>query len=257
MGLMTTRFFIKMGYLGTGYAGWQIQPGSPTIQWELDQALSLILRCEIHSTGAGRTDTGVHARCFYAHADLPLDQRALDTDQLTYKLNRLLPYGIAIHNVIPVNAGAHARFDAISRTYHYYISTTKDPFTHGRAWLMTRPLDMAAMNKAAGILMEYDDFGCFSKSNTQVNNTRCNIMSAVWQFEEKQLVFKITANRFLRNMVRAITGTMVDVGLGKISPEKFRMIIESGDRRKAGYSAPACGLYLWDINYPFLDETQS
>ena len=246
------RHFIKLSYVGTGFAGWQIQPGSPTIQRELNQSLSLILQEEIHTTGAGRTDTGVHARCFYAHADLPLTNGQLDTSWLVYKLNRLLPHGVAVLSVFPVQGDAHARFDAISRTYHYYICTQKDPFMHGRAWLMTRRLNLENMQKAADMLLDFEDFGCFARSNTQVKTNLCHVISAQWEAQDQQLVFKITANRFLRNMVRSIVGTMVDMGLDRLSLDGFREVIESGDRKKAGYSAPACGLYLWDVQYPFI-----
>ncbi len=244
------RYFVHMCYEGSAYCGWQIQPGLPTVQQTLDEALGILLKTDIRTMGAGRTDTGVHAKEFYAHFDGPAAAEMPDLQQLTYKLNKVLPHDIAIFEIIPVHARAHARYDAISRTYHYYICTRKDPFWQGRAWIFERKLNLEAMQQATSLLFSYEDFSSFSKSNTQVKTNLCQIMVAQWTREDHLLKFEIKANRFLRNMVRAITGTLVDVGLEKLSPEDFALIIESKDRNQAGYSAPGCGLYLSGIEYP-------
>ena len=245
------RYFIKLSYLGTGFHGWQIQSASPTIQQTLEEALSLLLKEEVRLTGAGRTDTGVHARVFYAHFTSTLPPDAVKNHQLVYKLNRLLPPGIAVHEIFPVAENAHARFHATSRTYQYYICTKKDPFWHQRAWLYERRLNINAMQEAAGILKEHDDFSSFARSNTQVKTNICHVQKANWESDGHILCFTIQADRFLRNMVRAITGTMVDIGLEKVTTEGFDHIIRQKDRRCAGYSAPAWGLYLTDIRYPY------
>ncbi len=245
------RYFIRLSYLGTGFHGWQIQSGSPTIQQTLEEALSLLIREEIRLTGAGRTDTGVHAKIFYAHFTSEQPASVIADRHLVYKLNRLLPQGIAVHAIFPVAGNAHARFHATSRTYQYFICTEKDPFWYQRAWQYERPLQIKAMQEAAGILTEHDDFSSFARSNTQVKTNICRVQKAVWEQDGHILCFTIQADRFLRNMVRAIVGTMVDVGLEKITPAGFDMIIRKKDRRCAGYSAPAWGLYLTDIQYPY------
>lgn len=245
------RYFVKLSYLGTGFHGWQIQPGSPTIQQTLEEALSLLLKEEIRLTGAGRTDAGVHARVFYAHFTTTLSPELVANRELVYKSNRLLPPGIAVHDVFPVAANAHTRFDAISRSYQYFICTEKDPFWYQRAWQYERPLNMMAMQEAAHILKTHDDFSSFARSNTQVKTNICQIYQATWESDGHLRCFSIKADRFLRNMVRAIVGTMMDVGHEKISPEDFDLIIRKKDRRCAGYSAPAWGLYLTDIQYPY------
>lgn len=244
------RYFIWLSYNGAAYYGWQVQPGSPTVQQTLNNALAILLREDVETTGAGRTDTGVHASKFVAHFDTALPAPALNLPQLTYKLNRILPSDIAIERIEPVKPDAHARFSAISRTYHYYISTHKDPFQNGRSWLVERRLNFDAMQQAADLLKAYDDFESFSKTNTQVKTFICKVTEAQWEQLGNLLRFEITADRFLRNMVRAIVGTLIEVGLGKISPDDFASIIESKDRSQAGYSAPGCGLFLVDIKYP-------
>ncbi len=244
------RYFVRMGFMGSAYHGWQIQEKSDSIQGETENAFSLLLREKIRLTGAGRTDTGVHAKEFYAHFDTHTEPGHIREMNLVYKLNRLLPQTIAIYSVIPVKPKAHARFDATDRTYQYFICTRKDPFYHDRAWLFERPLDIDLMQKAADLLKGKDDFSSFARSNTQVKTNICTVNNAVWQKQEHILVFKINADRFLRNMVRSIVGTLVSAGLEKLTTDDFRSIIKARDRSRAGYSAPACGLYLTGVKYP-------
>jgi tRNA pseudouridine38-40 synthase len=253
---LTYRYFIKLSYDGTNYHGWQKQPGDVSIQETIEDALKRILREDISLTGAGRTDTGVHAREYYAHFVSNLSVEKLLKKNLVFKLNSILPHDIAIDTIIPVKPDAHARFDAISRTYHYIISTKKDPFLTGKAWINNRPLDLGKMQSATKVLLKHNDFTSFSKSNTQTKTNNCKIISAEWSKEDNLLIFKITADRFLRNMVRAIVGTMIDVGLGKISESDLDNIIKAKSRKKAGYSVPACGLYLHEIIYSFELITQ-
>lgn len=247
---MLHRYFIWLSYKGTAYCGWQIQPGSPSVQQTLNNALTVLLREDVETTGAGRTDTGVHASTFVAHFDTAQTAEELNLKQLTYKLNRILPADIGIQRIEEVKPDIHARFSALSRTYHYFICTQKDPFQTGRSWLMERRLNLEAMQQAAHLLQAYEDFESFSKTNTQVKTFLCIVSKAQWEQEGHMLRFEITADRFLRNMVRAIVGTLVDVGLGKISADDFATIIESKDRNQAGYSAPGCGLFLINILYP-------
>ncbi|MFO7874467.1 MAG: tRNA pseudouridine(38-40) synthase TruA [Bacteroidales bacterium] len=244
------RYFIRLSYLGHGFHGWQKQSKAPTIQEKLEEVLSTLLREEVRTMGAGRTDTGVHAETFYAHFDTSYTPEVIESIQLVFKANRMLPSTIAIQDIFHVPPKAHTRFDAISRTYHYYICTRKDPFWASRAWFYDRPMDITALQDTASILFNHNDFACFSKTHTQVKTTLCDIYAAEWQVYDHILCFRIEANRFLRNMVRAIVGTMTDAGLGKISTADFDRIIQSKDRCQAGYSAPAQGLYLMDIRYP-------
>ncbi|TVR38826.1 MAG: tRNA pseudouridine(38-40) synthase TruA [Bacteroidia bacterium] len=250
MGSNTYRYFIRMAYMGTGYFGWQIQSVSLTIQGELERVLGLLFREPVRTIGAGRTDTGVHAREFYAHFDCSHDPESLQKLQVVYKANHMLAPSIVIYDIFPVPPNAHSRFHATQRTYQYYIITRKDPFLMDRAWFFQSKLDLEIMGEAAGILLEYNDFKSFSKSNTQVKTNICKIHEAVWEQNDHVLCFRITADRFLRNMVRAITGTIVEVGLHKTTIDQFRQIIESRDRRRAGYSVPAHGLFLEKIMYP-------
>ncbi len=247
------RYFIELSYNGKPYHGWQIQPNAITVQEELEKALSLLLRQNIKITGAGRTDTGVHALQMFAHFDI---DQPVETAKLVNKLNAFLPQDIAIRQIRRVTADAHARFDALSRSYKYYIHRYKQPFLYDRSWYFTKDLDVKLMNKAANILLLYDDFKSFSKTHTDVKTYICRIDEARWDVTDNQLVFSITADRFLRNMVRAIVGTLVDVGLHKISEADFVKIIEAGDRQQAGFSVPAHALFLTQITYPdniFLD----
>ncbi len=244
------RYFIKMAYIGTNYHGWQIQPGSISVQEVLQEALGKLLGSSISVMGAGRTDTGVHARCFCAHFDSLHSVEEIKQKQIRYKLNRMLPADIAINEIWAVRENAHARFDAISRTYQYFIATKKDPYNANTAWLFERDIDIGAMKKSAEILFKHTNFASFSRSNTQVKTFDCQVMKAEWRQQDHLIIFEIRANRFLRNMVRALVGTMVDVGLGKLTPEAFEEIVLSQDRRNAGYSAPAKGLHLFEIAYP-------
>jgi len=244
------RYFLRLSYLGTNYHGWQIQPGSITVQELLQDALSLILRENTGVMGAGRTDTGVHAKVFYAHFDSRQTAEAINTLELRFKVNRILPPDIAVHEIIPVTPEAHARFHATSRTYQYFIALQKDPYRSQFSWLLERRLDIDLMQEAATRLMQHKDFTSFARSNTSVKTNDCIIDKVQWEQENHILKFEIRANRFLRNMVRAIVGTLVDVGLGKTSADDFETIILSKNRGNAGYSAPACGLHLTGIEYP-------
>jgi len=241
------RYFIELSYNGKEYHGWQNQPNAITVQQILEEKLSVLLRSKIEVTGAGRTDTGVHASQMFAHFDAEVE---IDASDLVYKLNSILPIDIAIHNLFRVKDEAHARFDAISRTYHYKISTTKNVFKNDFAYQLLLPLDIDKMNEACNILNQYKDFQCFSKSHSDVKTYQCDIKFAKWAIENKELKFIITADRFLRNMVRAIVGTMINIGLGKIEVNDLHKIIESKNRSEAGFSVPARGLYLSQIIYP-------
>lgn len=243
------RFFIEISYDGTAYHGWQMQNDDPTVQQMLETGLKYKLGLTGKVTGCGRTDTGVHARQFFAHFDLddvPDDQQI---ENAVWELNSYLPVDIAVHRIFRVSDDAHARFDAIARTYKYYINILKDPFTDRFTWYYRAPLDIKSMNRAAEILMEYSDFTSFSKLHTDVKTNNCRISEATWNNSEGQLIFTITADRFLRNMVRAIVGTMVEVGRGKLAPEDLRQIILRKDRGAAGMSVPARGLFLEKVDY--------
>ena len=241
------RYFIHLSYNGKNYCGWQRQPHSLSVQEELEKAMSLLLREPIALVGAGRTDSGVHARNYFAHFDYtpPLPHN------LVNKLNSFLPKEIAIKDIFSVSDSAHARFDATSRTYQYVISLEKNPFLYEQSYYLFQSLDISLMNEACKILFEFNDFQCFSKSNTDVKTYICELKEAHWRQEEGLLIFRITADRFLRNMVRAIVGTMIEVGNKKISLTEFRSIIESKNRSKAGFSVPGNALFLEEITYPF------
>ena len=242
------RYFITLSYDGTRYHGWQVQPNGVSVQGELQRGLSLLLRQEVAVTGAGRTDTGVHARMMVAHFDFDGDE--LDVRQLAYKLNKLLPADIAIHDVRLVAPDMHARFSALSRTYYYYIHTEKSPFLRHYSCELHYPIDFQAMNQAGAIMMEYEDFGAFCKSHADVKTTLCHVTHAQWhQTSPSTWYFEITANRFLRNMVRAVVGTMIEVGRGRLSLDNFRKVIEGKRRSDAGESMPAHALFLVDIKY--------
>ena len=245
------RYFIELAYNGAGFHGWQIQPNGITIQEELNKALTTLLQEDIYVIGAGRTDTGVHASFYVAHfeTDKEFCVEDFNLDHLVYKLNRILSRNIAIYKIYPVVENMHARFSAVSRTYKYYIDKRKNPFTHTFAWKMHPLPDIALMNEAAKILFDYTDFTSFSKLHTDVNNNNCTLMQAYWEETSEQLIFTIKANRFLRNMVRAIVGTLVEVGQQRISINEFRQIIESKNRCKAGSSVPANALFLTKIEY--------
>jgi len=241
------RYFLELSYNGKAYHGWQNQPNAISVQEVIEKALSTILKETIGIVGAGRTDAGVHASQMYAHFDF---EGNFKSEDLIYKLNSFLPKDIAIDNIFRVTPEAHARFDALSRTYYYRVSTLKNVFDYDYSYQMHLPLDIEAMNDACKILFEYKDFQCFSKSNTDVKTYNCDIMGAFWSKNENELLFTIKANRFLRNMVRAVVGTMISIGLEKLKPEDLHQIIASKDRGKAGFSVPAHGLYLVNIEYP-------
>ncbi|WP_144281900.1 tRNA pseudouridine(38-40) synthase TruA [Chryseobacterium echinoideorum] len=242
------RYFIEFSYNGKNYFGYQIQPKDISVQEELEKALSTILRQPIKTTGAGRTDTGVHAKKMFAHFDTHQEL----SHQLTHQLNSFLPNDISVYKIFKVKDNFHARFDATFRTYEYYISLEKNPFTQDSAWQhWRRPLDINKMNEACRILFDYEDFTSFAKLHTDNKTNLCSIYKAEWEENRAELKFTISANRFLRNMVRAIVGTMVDVGAGKIQPEDLRNIIENKNRNSAGTSAPAHGLFLVDVGYDF------
>ena len=243
------RYFIKFSYNGTHYHGWQIQPNALSVQETLSKALSIVLNFDINLMGAGRTDTGVHAKEMFAHFDI---EKLIDTQSSIHKLNSYLPKDIAIHDIILVHDDAHARFDATRRTYEYHINTFKDVFLENLSWYYQKELDVHAMNHASKILLQHTDFKCFSKVNTDVNTFNCKIFEAHWKKENNKLIFTISADRFLRNMVRAIVGTLINVGLHKITTKDFNTIIENKNRNDAGFSVPAHGLYLTKIEYDFL-----
>ncbi|MCU0408144.1 MAG: tRNA pseudouridine(38-40) synthase TruA [Bacteroidales bacterium] len=246
---LKTRYFIYLRYKGTSYFGWQVQPGHTSIQERTDKALSLALGESISCTGAGRTDTGVHASFYCAHFDCEKDNLDNDTE-LVFRLNRILPEDISVNVILKVRPDAHARFGALSRTYRYCLSRGKNPFATETSWYVYGDLNVEAMNEAGRILMLHSDFTSFSKLHSGNKTNTCRVLQASWENEGEMLVFTIRADRFLRNMVRAIVGTMINVGFGKLTPREFGNIIAARDRKKAGQSAPARGLFLAAIEYP-------
>lgn len=243
------RYFIEFAYNGLAYHGWQVQPNASSVQQVLNRALSLVLDFDAQTTGAGRTDTGVHASQMFAHFD---HEGISDPEYVVEKLNSFLPKDIAVKRIIPVHDTAHARFDAVKRIYNYYIHTSKNPFLNDLSWYQKRPLNVAEMNKAAAILLEHTDFECFSKVNTEVSTFNCAVTEARWEERGESLIFTIAADRFLRNMVRAIVGTLVNVGLDRLDIAGFEAVINSKDRKEAGISVPAHGLYLTTIEYEYI-----
>ncbi len=241
------RYFIELSYNGTSYHGWQKQPNAITIQEVLESSLSTLLSSKTEVFGAGRTDAGVHAKQIIAHFN---HEASLDADRLVYKLNAILPAEIAVKKISRVHENAHARFDAISRSYEYIVTLSKDPFKIKRAYYIKKDLDINLMNKGAKLLLNYTNFKCFSKSKTDVKTYNCTITEAKWERKEDVLIFSISANRFLRNMVRAIVGTLIEIGENKLSIDDLIRIIKSEDRGEAGYSVPAHGLYLTKVQYP-------
>lgn len=248
------RYFIFLAYDGTYYHGWQRQPNAISVQEKLEDILQIIYRSYIPVVGAGRTDTGVHARLMVAHFD---SKDKIDTSFLTFKFNCLLPPDICVYTIVPVTPDGHARFSALERTYHYYLYLQKNPFIRPFACRYYYPLDFNAMNKAAEILLNHDDFGSFCKTGSDNKTNICHIKTARWiQTDSQAWYFEITADRFLRNMVRAIVGTLIEIGKGRINSEKFEEIILRQNRSASGESMPACGLFLENIIYPdhiFLD----
>ncbi|WP_410220448.1 tRNA pseudouridine(38-40) synthase TruA [Pedobacter sp.] len=253
--MLLKRFFIEISYDGTDFHGWQIQPNAITVQFCLDKALSTFFRQEVNTVGCGRTDTGVHATQFFAHFDLKEISEFKSQAAIT-GINALLPFSIAVRNIFEVDLDANSRFDAVSRTYKYYIHFNKDPFKVNRSWLYKWPLDLHMMNEAAAALMDYTDFSCFSKSKTQTFTNNCKLMHAKFEETDGGLVFTVKADRFLRNMVRAIVGTLIMVGKGDIGVDEVKKIVESKSRSNAGQSVPACGLYLFHIAYPSTEKVE-
>lgn len=242
------RYAIFFSYDGTAYHGWQYQPNAVTVQQKLEEALATVMRQPIGVTGAGRTDTGVHARQMACHFDFA---QQIDCAHLAFRLNSILPPDIAVSNICEVATDWHARFSPISRTYHYYITTHKDPFNRQYALRLYFALNIELMNEAAALLLDHEDFGCFCKSHSDNKTNICHITHARWNvLDDGTLRFRITANRFLRNMVRAIVGTLIEVGKGKMTIPQFRQVIESGQRTKAGESVPAHALFLEEVVYP-------
>ncbi|MGJ5642034.1 tRNA pseudouridine(38-40) synthase TruA [Formosa sp. S-31] len=241
------RYFLELSYNGKAYHGWQNQPNAISVQEVIEKGLSLLLKAPTSIVGAGRTDAGVHASQMFAHFDT---ESLLNEAQLTYKLNAFLPKDIAIHRVFRVQPEAHTRFDAVSRSYLYRIALEKNVFNFEEAYYLKPKLDIDKMNTASGILLEYRDFQCFSKSNTDVKTYNCDIKQAGFSVVKDELHFTITADRFLRNMVRAIVGTLINIGIGKLQIEDLHRIISSKNRSEAGYSVPAQGLYLTKVEYP-------
>ncbi len=244
------RYFLELAYKGTHYHGWQVQINATSVQENLNKALSILCRTPIETVGCGRTDTAVHSSQFFAH--FVCDLSTEEIEKLQHKLNAILNHDIVIYQVIAVAENAHARFDATKRSYSYYISREKNPFLNEQTWYWSHPLDINLMNEAASLLLHFDDYGCFSKSGGQQHTTICKISEAKWIEKGNLLQFTISANRFLRGMVRAIVGTLIQVGEHKITLQDFENIIKSQDRTKAGQSVPAEGLFLEEICYPYI-----
>ncbi|WP_430815576.1 tRNA pseudouridine(38-40) synthase TruA [Carboxylicivirga sp. RSCT41] len=242
------RYFIELAYNGSSFHGWQIQPNAISVQEVMNDALCKVLRKKINVVGCGRTDTGVHASYFVAHfdCDVPLD----DTEHLVYKLNRIVGNDVVVYSVQEVDTETHSRFHAVTRTYHYYLRTEKNPFVKDFSYRPYYKVDIDAMNEAAKVLFDYIDFTSFSKLHTETKTNNCKILHAQWERTEDGAVFVIRADRFLRNMVRAIVGTLLEVGRGKINIEQFRKVIEDKDRGGAGTSVPGQALFLVDVIYP-------
>lgn len=242
------RCFAELAYNGAPFCGWQRQPSSPSVQQRFEDALATVVRAPVPVVGAGRTDSGVHARRMWAHFDLP--DSICDLRRLALSLDRLCGPDIAVRQVRQVRPDAHARFDAVSRTYRYYVSHRKSPFTRGLSWQIPHPLNYGAMNEAASILLETSDFTSFAKLHSDARTNICRLTEARWTLTEEGAVFQISADRFLRNMVRAVVGTLVEVGRGRLNIDGFRDVVIARDRCAAGESVPAHGLYLWDVVYP-------
>ena len=241
------RYFLELAYDGTDFFGWQRQPSEISVQEEIEDALSkLYSNTPVKVVGCGRTDTGVHANHYILHVDLPEIE---NTDSFVFKLNRMLPNSIAFHKATPVRAESHARFDASQRTYRYFIHQKKNPFKQKHSWYVPQALDFEKMNEAAKLLVGKKDFTSLSKLHTDVKTNICAINKAQWIITDDEIYFEISANRFLRNMVRATVGTLIDVGHGKIEPEQINEILEAKDRQAASTSVPAHGLFLWEVNY--------
>lgn len=240
------RYFLELEYFGKAYHGWQRQPNAVSVQQVVEEALSTLLQETVEIVGAGRTDSGVHARQIFAHFDSEVDF----SEEFIFRINSILPRDISVKSLVPVKADAHARFHAVSRSYEYHIVTRKDVFAEDSSYFVQRDLNVEQMNEAAKILLQYTNFKSFSRSRTDVFTYNCTIECAFWDQQDNRLIFHITADRFLRNMVRAIVGTLLEIGLGKMEVQEMHRIIESEDRSEAGASVPARGLYLTKIEYP-------
>jgi tRNA pseudouridine38-40 synthase len=248
------RYFLQLSYKGTAYHGWQTQPNAIAVQEVLNKALLTYFRKPIETLGCGRTDTGVHASLFYAHFDLDVILSEIDLEKALKGINSLLPYDIALDNIILVLEKAHARFDATLRSYEYHVHFKKNPFKSDTSWLIKDHLNIEAMNEAAKIILQYQDFGAFCKSKADNFTNICSVSKSEWEIKPDGIIYHVSANRFLRNMVRAIVGTLVDVGKGKIEPTTMHQIIQSQNRSVAGASVPACGLFLTDVQYPYINK---
>lgn len=245
------RYFLRLAYRGASFHGWQVQPNAVSVQGEVENALTTALRTPISIVGAGRTDTGVNARVMYAHFDFNMPMH--DKGRLLVSLNRLVGKDIAIYDIIPVHDDAHARFDASERTYRYFVTFEKTPFLYPLSWHCPNKLDLDSMNEAAKLLLETEDFTSFAKLHSDAKTNICKVTKAEWTMEgASTAVFTITADRFLRNMVRAVVGTLADVGRGKMTVDEFREIIERKDRCAAGQSMPGEALFLWDVKYDYI-----
>lgn len=245
------RWFLRLAYRGAPFHGWQVQPNAVSVQGEVEKALTTALRTPVSIVGAGRTDTGVNARVMYAHFDF--DGELPDKGRLLVSLNRLVGHDIAIHDIIPVHDDAHARFDALERSYKYFVAFDKTPFLYRLSWHCPNGLDLDRMNEAAQLLLTTEDFTSFAKLHSDAKTNICRVTKAEWtSIGNEGAVFTITADRFLRNMVRAVVGTLVEVGRGKLTVEGFRDIIERKDRCAAGQSMPGEALFLWDIKYSYI-----
>lgn len=245
------RYFLRLAYNGAGYHGWQNQPNDISVQQTIESALAVVFRKPVAITGAGRTDAGVNAREMYAHVDI--DEEISDKKRLLLSLNRLCGKDIAIYDIIPVDSSAHARFDASSRTYKYFVSFKKDPFIYPFAWFSPSRLNIDEMNEAAKVLIATNDFTSFAKLHSDAKTNICKVTRAEWSTDNPDYtVFTISADRFLRNMVRAVVGTLIDVGRGKLTIDGFKNIIEAKDRCSAGTSMPPGPLFLWKVSYPYI-----
>lgn len=247
---MPYRYFIRLAYDGSAYHGWQVQKNAISVQEVITSAVKMMWYKDFKLIGCGRTDTGVHAKEFYAHFDLVEEKSQVELDDLADRLNRYLPDDISIYSIFPVKADLHSRYDALSRTYEYHIHTRKDPFLNEFSWFVPQKLDIAQMNRGGDIIREYTDFTSFSKANIKRKTNLCKVMKATWDLSGHRMIFTITADRFLHDMVRAIVGTMIELSQYKISLENLRLIIESRDRCRAGESVPAKGLFLTRVEYP-------
>ncbi len=245
------RYFLEIAYDGTSYHGWQVQNNAVSVQQRINEALAKILRIAVETVGAGRTDTGVHAKQLYVHFDVEVGHIP-NPERFLHALNALLPYDIAGRRLLPVHHDAHTRFDAVERSYEYHIHFGKDPFSINKSWQLRDYPNVQRMNEAAAHLLGKQDFGCFSKSNTQVFTNICTVTRAEWVDVQGRLIFHVTADRFLRNMVRAIVGTLLDIGMKNKEASSILAVIESQDRAKAGTSVPAHGLYLTRVVYPYI-----